>query len=209
MSSVKIKLGYILTKYRLKQNLTISQLSTKISTPSEYITALENGNYSLFKTLNQATPLLKKLSYVLGLKYSALSELYSKEYEAYLNNKNKKFAGKRFVVSQKIIKQILFFIISICVIVYLISQFYQLGYIPVIKVSNDSPYEIYNQDRYNLTGNVSGADYLTLNGQKVTLKEDGNFEVSVILKSGENRLELEAIKNNRAFSSIKKVIYKQ
>lgn len=209
MSSGKIKLGYILTKYRLKFNLTVSQLSLKISIPQEYIIALESGNYKLFKTLNQATPLLKKLSYVLGLKYSALAELYNKEYESYLTNQNNKLTDKRFVISQNFVKKTLFAIIALGIVSYLILQFYQLGYIPVIKVSNNAPYEIYNQDSYNLTGSVSGADYLTLNGQKVTLKEDGNFEVSVILKNGENRLELEAIKNNKSFSSIKKVIYKQ
>lgn len=209
MSSNEIKLGYILTKYRLKLNLTVGQLSVKISTPPEYITALEGGNYKLFKSLNQATPLLKKLSYVLGLKYSALSELYNKEYELYLNSQNKTFNDKRFVISQKFIKKFLVFIGLIGVLSYLVLQIYQLGYIPVIKVNNDSRYEIYNQESYNLTGRVRGADYLTLNRQKVTLKEDGSFDISIILKSGENRLELEAIKNNKSFSSMRKIIYKQ
>ncbi|MEY3470911.1 MAG: Glucodextranase, domain [Candidatus Parcubacteria bacterium] len=209
MNSGEIKLGYILTKYRLKLNLTVNQLASKLSTPSEYIYALEKGNYRLFKSLNEATPILKKLSYVLGLKYGALAELYNKEYELYASSKYNNFSNKKVVINQKFFKKSLIIFISTVALLYLVSQIYQLGYIPVISLNGSDSYEIFSQENYSLSGTVNGADYLTLNGQKVTLKEGGSFEINILLRQGENRLELQAIKDNKSFGSIQKIVYKK
>ena len=92
---------------------------------------------------------------------------------------------------------------------YLILQIYQIRYSPSIILSNQSNYQIYDQDQYKLEGQLSRADKLTLNGQKVTIKEDGKFEIILNLRQGENRLELIAQKNNKLLKTIQKTIYKK
>lgn len=208
MSRQNITLGYILKKYRSKLNLDINKLSHKISIEVDLILALEKGNYKIFTSFNQALPIIRKLSYVLGLKYQSLVDLYNKEYDIYIKNKAKNNKPK-LVVNYNIFKFGGGLIISGIIIGYLFLQIYQIRYSPTISLDNAQTYQIYNQDEYKLTGNLSRASQLTLNGQKVTIKEDGDFEVLLNLRQGENRLELAVRKDNKLLKTIQKTIYRQ
>lgn len=209
MSKQKITLGYILKKYRSKSQFDIDRLSHKISTEVDYIIALEKGNYKVFTSFNQALPIIKKLSYVLGLKYQSLVDLYNKEYEFYINNNHKDNFKPTLVINYSIFKFGAVIIIAGIIISYLVLQVYQIRYSPVINLDNDKLYQVYNQDEYTLTGNISRASNLTLNGQKVTIKEDGDFEVLLSLRKGENRIELAVQKDNKLLKTIQKIIYRQ
>lgn len=209
MSNHKITLGYILTKYRLKSKLEINQLASKLSTDTEYIIALEKGNYKIFKTLNQALPIIRKLSYVLGLKYQSLVELYNKEYEIYLDLKKHKTNTPKLVINHNIFRLVVGFSVGFVIVGYLILQIYQIQYSPVITIIDNSAYQIYNQEQYKLEGQLNRADKLTLNGQKVTIKEDGKFEILLHLRQGENRLELAVKKDDKLLKTIQKTIYKK
>jgi hypothetical protein len=209
MSKHKITLGYILSKYRVKSKLDIDKLAYKISTDVDYIIALEKGNYKVFKTLNQAIPIIRKLSYVFGLKYQNLVDLYNKEYESYWYSKKNHNNTFKLIINHSILRLGIGVFIGIFMISYLILQIYQIRYSPSIILSNQSNYQIYDQDQYKLEGQLSRADKLTLNGQKVTIKEDGKFEIILNLRQGENRLELIAQKNNKLLKTIQKTIYKK
>lgn len=209
MSREKITLGYILKKYRSQSKLDIDKLSHKTSIGVDYIIALEKGNYKVFTSFNQALPIIRKLSYVLGLKYQSLVDLYNKEYELYIDNKHKYNSKPKLFINYNIFRLGGGVIIGSMVIGYLFLQVYQLWYIPSINLDNAQIYQIYNKDEYNLTGDLSRANQLTLNGQKVTIKEDGTFEVLLNLRQGENRIDLTVQKDNKVAKTIQKTIYRQ
>jgi len=204
-----IKLGYILNKYRLKFKLDINQIAEKISTNIDYIIALEKGNYKVFQTLNQAIPIIRKLSYVLGLKYQILIELYTREYEVYWDLQKQKSSIPKLVINNNLVRLSFSFSILGIIVGYLILQVYQIRYSPAITLANENIYQIYNENQYKLEGKLTRADNLTLNGQKVTIKEDGKFEVLLNLEKGENRIELSVKKDNQVLKTIQKIIYKQ
>jgi hypothetical protein len=204
-----IKLGYILNKYRLKSKLDINQIAEKISTNIDYIIALEKGNYKVFQTLNQAIPIIRKLSYVLGLKYQILIELYTREYEVYWDLQKQKSSIPKLVINNNLVRLSFSFSILGIIVGYLILQVYQIRYSPAITLANENIYQIYNENQYKLEGKLTRADNLTLNGQKVTIKEDGKFEVLLNLEKGENRIELSVKKDNQVLKTIQKIIYKQ
>jgi hypothetical protein len=209
MSRQKITLGYILKKYRSKLNLDIDRLSHKISTEVDLIIALEKGNYKVFKSFNQGLPIIRKLSYVLGLKYQSLVDLYNKEYNIYIKNKAKDNNKPKLVINYRVFKFGGGLIAGVVIIGYILLQVYQIRYSPTINLDNYQLYQIYDQDEYNLTGNISRASQLTLNGQKVTIKEGGDFEVLLNLRKGENRVELVVQKDNKLLKTIQKIIYRQ
>lgn len=209
MNKDNIKLGYILYKYRLKSKLDINQIADKISTNTDYIIALEKGNYKVFQTLNQAIPIIRKLSYVLGLKYQILIELYTREYEIYWDLQKQKSSIPKLVINNNLVRVSFSFSIVGIIVGYLIFQLYQIRYSPAITLANENIYQIYNQNQYKLEGELTRADNLTLNGQKVTIKEDGKFEVLLNLEKGENRIELAVKKDNQVLKTIQKIIYKQ
>ena len=99
--------------------------------------------------------------------------------------------------------------IGLIITIYLGVQVYQLGYTPVLTLNNKDTYEINQTSQYTLTGNISRAGQLTLNGQKVILKEDGKFEIVLSLRDGENRLELQVSKDNKPLKITQKIVYKQ
>ena len=204
-----IKLGYILNKYRLKSKLDINQIADKISTNVDYIIALEKGNYKVFQTLNQAIPIIRKLSYVLGLKYQILIELYTREYEVYWDLQKQKSSIPKLVINNNLVRLSFSFSILGIIVGYLILQVYQIRYSPAITLANENIHQIYNENQYKLEGQLTRADNLTLNGQKVTIKEDGKFEVLLNLEKGENRIELSVKKDNQVLKTIQKIIYKE
>jgi cytoskeletal protein RodZ len=208
MNKNKISLGYILRKYRNKFGIDIDKLSHKISTEVDYIIALEKGNYKIFTSFNQALPIIRKLSYVLGLKYNSLVELYHKEYNTYISTKQND-NNTKLVINYQIFKFAGVMMIGGIILSYLVLQVYQITYSPVIKLDNDAVYQFYDKEEYKLTGNLSRASQLTLNGQKVTIKEDGNFEVLLNLREGENRIELAVQKDNQLLKTLQKTIYRQ
>ncbi|MGA1046454.1 MAG: hypothetical protein ACO3UU_00425 [Minisyncoccia bacterium] len=210
MSKNKITLGYVLSKYRLKSNLDRARLSYKISTDIDYIIALEKGNYKVFKSFNQALPIIKKLSYILGLKYQSLVDLYHNEYYAYIDtHKHNDKHKNRLVIHHHIFKLSGGLMLGGIILGYLILQFYQITYSPNIKLNDDAHYQFYNQEEYKLTGHLVRASQLTLNGQKVTINEDGKFEVLLNLRDGENRIELAVHKDSQLLKTLQKTIYKQ
>jgi DNA-binding XRE family transcriptional regulator len=209
MSKEKITLGYVLTKYRLKSNLTTEQLADKLSIEEKYLIALEKGDYHEFTSLNQPFPIIKRLSYVFGLKYNVLIELYHQEYEIYIHQLDQKKAKPKLIISHTMMRMFIGITIGLIVVIYLGIQVYQLGYTPVLTLNNKDSYEINNNTEYTLTGDISRAGQLTLNGQKVTLKEDGKFEVILSLRDGENRLELQVSKDNKPLKTTQKIVYKQ
>ncbi len=204
----KISLGYILSKYRNKFGIDIDKLSHKISTEVDYIIALEKGNYQIFTSFNQALPIIRKLSYTFGLKYQSLVELYNKEYELYIKNNN--YLNKtKPLINYNLFKISGGIIFGGMILGYLLLQIYQMTYNPTIKLDNDTIYQFYDKSEYKLTGSLSRASNLTLNGQKVKIKEDGNFEVLLNLREGENRIELSVQKDNQLLKTLQKTIYKQ
>jgi len=208
MNKNKISLGYILRKYRNKFGIDIDKLSHKISTEVDYIIALEKGNYKIFTSFNQALPIIRKLSYVLGLKYSSLVELYHKEYDTYISTKQNE-NNTKLVINYQIFKFGGVIMIGGIILSYLVLQIYQMAYSPAITLDNDTFYQFYDKEEYKLTGNLSRASQLTLNGQKVTIKEGGNFEVLLNLREGENRIELAVQKDNQLLKTLQKTIYRQ
>jgi DNA-binding XRE family transcriptional regulator len=209
MSKEKITLGYVLTKYRLQSNLTTVQLADKLSIEEKYIIALEKGDYNEFTSLNQPFPIIKRLSYVFGLKYNVLIELYHQEYETYIHQLDQQKAKPKLIISHTMMRMFIGITIGLFVVIYLGIQVYQLGYTPVLTLNNKAIYEINNANEYTLSGNISRAGKLTLNGQKVTLKEDGKFEIILSLRDGENRLELQVSKDNKLLKTTQKIVYKQ
>jgi hypothetical protein len=209
MNKQKITLGYVLRKYRSKSNLDIDRLSYKISTDIDYIIALEKGNYKIFTSFNQALPIIRKLSYTLGLKYQSLVELYNKEYEFYIHNNNNNIVKSKTFINYNLFKFSGGLIVGIVILGYLMLQVYQMTYSPIITLDNAQPYQFYDKEEYKLNGNLSRASQLTLNGQKVTIKEDGNFEALLNLQKGENRIELSVKKDNKFVKTLQKTIYRQ
>ncbi len=209
MSKEKITLGYVLTKYRLKSNLTTEQLADKLSIEEKYLIALEKGDYQEFTSLNQPFPIIKRLSYVFGLKYNVLIELYHQEYEFYIHQLDQQKEKPKLIISHTMMRMSIGIIIGLIVVIYLGIQVYQLGYTPVLTLNNKDTYEMNKNSEYTLTGSISRAGQLTLNGQKVTLKEDGNFEIILFLRDGENRLELQVSKDNKPLKTTQKIVYKQ
>lgn len=209
MNKEQITLGYVLTKYRLKSNLTTEQLADKLSIEEKYLIALEKGDYQEFTSLNQPFPIIKRLSYVFGLKYNILIELYHQEYEVYTHQSNNQKSKPKLIISHTMMRMFLGITIGLIIVIYLGIQVYQLGYTPVLTLNNKETYEINKNSEYMLTGNISRAGQLTLNGQKVTLKEDGKFEIILSLRDGENRLELQVSKDNNLLKTTQKIVYKQ
>jgi cytoskeletal protein RodZ len=205
--SKNITLGYVLRKYRSKSNLDIDRLSYKISTDVDYIIALEKGDYKVFKSFNQALPILRKLCYALGLKYQSLVELYNKEYEIYIHTTKINLDTSKPFINYKLFKLSLGVFFGVMILGYLGLQTYQITYSPTISLDNKQIYQFYDQEEYKLSGNIARANNLTLNGQKVTIKEDGQFDVSLNLQKGENRIELAVQKNNQVVETLQKTIY--
>lgn len=207
-NSSAVSLGYILKKYRLQSKLDYQLLANKTSIDKRYILALEKGFYQEFNPYNQAFPMIRRLSYVLGLKYSSLIELYQAEYRQYCLSSSKKSLLSRISIHHRNLRTFFMVTVLVSIILYISFFVYRLAYRPVIQLENKSTYLVYVGEEYLLKGAITRSGVLTLNGEDVILDEKGGFSVPINLSPKENRLELVVEKNDKVIDSIQKVIYK-
>jgi Glucodextranase, domain B len=78
-----------------------------------------------------------------------------------------------------------------------------------IKNVNIEDGQTFGQNPLNVTGNAKNAVNLSLNGRKVSIDKDGNFNETIALLSGYNVLSIEAVdKFGNNDTKIYKLIYK-
>ncbi len=180
----------------LREHLELKGLTPKkaaelTGVPERYIEALLTGNDKFLPPAAYVHGYLTKLALILNFDKDSMWRLYQKEAVALQRSgPSDRLPSNRFAVHYLNKKWLLAGLIIILIIAYLIPNVFSLFLAPEIELTNPAGETLNTfQPRIILTGRTDPSYTLTINGEEVYVKEDGNFEKEYQLQFGLNTIE--------------------
>lgn len=211
MTKSNPKLSYIVQRYRYKKAYTIENLASIVSVDPNYIKSIELDNYNKIIPNKEIKSILKKLCYALNLKYYKILNLYEKEKFDHINIYYKKDHIKNLInntsINNQTIRGMVLFLGAFLIVSYISYQIYFFVRIPKVSLSNSNEIEYVENEEYYLKGSTDPNSQLTLNGQRVKINTDGDFDFKLNLNKGVNIFKFVVSKNNRSKVTILKRVY--
>ncbi len=211
MTKSNPKLSYIIQRYRYKKGYTIENLASIVSVDPNYIKSIELDNYNKIIPNKEIKSILKKLCYALNLKYYKILNLYEKEKFDHINIYYKKDHIKNLInntsINNQTIRGMVLFLGAFLIVSYISYQIYFFVKIPKVSLSNLNEIEYVENEEYYLKGSTDPNSQLTLNGQRVKINTDGDFDFKLNLNKGVNVFKFVVSKNNRSKVTILKRVY--
>ena len=210
------RLKDILYTARMKKRLTLRDVEAQAFVSLGTLEALESGRYEYVPAMVYLKGQLKKLSQTYGLNPEKIIELCAAEYEEYQQNKKQaepkiQRRSDDIPLASTLLKNApsiaIGGILLLPVGAFMIFQIRSLLFVPRVALEVRDGFEIAQEEDFVLRGVVSQGAKLTLNGQSVTIKSEGQFETNVQLNPGYNVLELKAKQRNQESTLLQKVVY--
>jgi cytoskeleton protein RodZ len=195
---------------REEKKITIESAAKKLTINQEYLSALENGDYTRLPAGVYGKTYLKKYGAYLGLSWPALEEKYNKEKKLLSKESEDVFAKRKInkrelLVFPKILRNIL-------VVLFVAALFLYLGYYlknsfsqPKISITSPIDNLVTENNSVEIIGQAEGRTQITINNKQILKDEAGNFQERIELKKGLNTITISA--QNKY--SRKKIIEKQ
>ena len=195
-------LGEILKTQRKKYKYTYSDVQQKIKIHPNYVRALEENNYSLFDSKVHALGFLRIYSTLLGLNVDQILALWRREHSSEFpddldssepRQKLSKIISGTFSFSFK--KLLIFFgsVVLIGFFGYLFYSYKTYQGPPLLELSSPEDNKIVKSNPVDIIGKTDIDATLLVNGERVLLRPDGSFAVSVNLHEGLNTLSITSI----------------
>jgi|WetSurMetagenome_2_1015567.scaffolds.fasta_scaffold00849_2 cytoskeletal protein RodZ len=195
---------------REEKKISLPEAARKTSIRSDYLEALENGDYKNIPAGVYEKTFLKKYAAFLGLNAAHLAEKYREEI-LLRNKKNtdvfakKKIRGAELMIVPKILKNII-------IVFFIAALFSYLGYYlktsfsqPTVKITEPPDNLVTENNFVDIVGVADPKTQITINDKQVLKKDDGSFRETVELAKGINLIVISA--QNKY--SRKKIIQKQ
>ncbi len=194
----------------MKHGWSREELAAKVSVRECIVQALEEEQWRKLPSHTEVRDALKRMCYVLDLKYYPVISLYEQEHRATFQSPKRSSVGNRInkvSVTDRTLKWGLAMISVLIVAGYISSQVYAFARDPGVRLDSPDSFEYVETSRYELSGEIDQGAQLTLNGESVTLESDGRFRVTLNLNPGPNPLEFRVEKGNTKTQTIQKTVY--
>ena len=197
-----LSLGEQLKECRHQREMGLSEVARTIGVSTQYLQALENGNYNQLPGDIYAKNFLKVYAKFLGLEQSKILTIFQSEKKIYSKtNKNKtndfskpveKISKAHLIVTPRIVKSTLIILLAIACLVYLGFKIRIILTPPLLTISQPLDNLVTEQNFIEIVGQTEVETLLEINGQQVLADEVGNFREVIDLQSGVNIIEIKA-----------------
>jgi len=207
-SKRSLTVAFIIRKYREQHGFTREQLAYTLNVSKDRIRALEEDQLTRF-SLTEIKAILKRFCYVCGLNSTRVLELCEVDYQAKRTQEQSRNT-RRFYALWLTPSRLLYSLLAVCLVTgvsYVGVQTYTFAKQPPLELSMDSQFQAVSKDVYVVNGNVNPNHKLFLNGKRVTLSEDGTFNIEFRLKNGYNTLRFQTKKANGQTTEKVRVLY--
>lgn len=201
----------------MKKRLTLQEVESRAFVSLGTLEALESGRYEYVPAMVYLKGQLKKLAQTYGLDPEKVIALCTQEYDEYIKKKTPVTQAARRLNTDEIpLLETLMRnapnlaiggLLLLPIIAFVTFQVRTLLFVPRVALETKDGFEITQEDQFVLRGVVSQGAKLTLNGQSVTIKSEGQFETNIQLNPGYNVLELKAKQRNQESTLLQKVVY--
>jgi len=192
------KVGSILESARLQKGLTIFQVSEATKIQPRFIEALEKGDFSVFASSVYIKRFLKNYAAFLSLDPEKVLAFWRRDYQELPQDgvKVNKFIDPllvpKFAITPGAVFAVLIGFLTIAFFGYILHQYRSFSRNPNLEVSSPVDGAIVASYRLNAVGKTDSGAEIFLNGEEVSVSEQGIFAVTLDLAKGINVLNFKA-----------------
>lgn len=214
--------GEILRTARLQKNLTAAQIASSIKTKEKNILAIEENNFSVFPADVFALSFVRDYADFLGLNPDEVTPYFRRTVEMKRQqNPNEKIVnqkGESFLTSQidtagkNISKSILAvgtFLIITAFVGFLVFEYQRNILHPELSVLNPVENGKMTSSTLQVKGKTDKENKIFVNGDEVSVGDNGEFETIISLKVGINKIVIKAINNYQKLTEIERFILRE
>lgn len=199
--------GHILRKRREETRKSLSRVSQETKIQERFLRFIESDDYSKFDSGVFVSGFIKIYADYLDLDVDKVLALYRRTSKE--QPKKKAVRDKKEINIKELLTplNIAIAVISVAVITslsyfnYQFNEFRKEPEIQIISPANESTVE---SETVSVLGVSDANSEVTLNGEKVDLKDDGSFEVDLKLEEGENLITILAKNSHNSEKETKK-----
>ncbi len=194
------KAGEILKEARLSQKIDLDLASNELKIHKRFLEALENSDYSIFSDVVQIKGFIKNYAKFLKLNENEVLAFWRREYEEKevkqaegIKDIMKPMFASKFIITPGTLL-FAFTVASILgFLTYLYFQYRSFAGAPYLAVESPSTNISINTSSLDVFGKIDKDSELFLNGQQISLINEGNFAITVSLSNGLNTLTFKAV----------------
>ncbi len=209
--------GTILKNQRARKKFSLEDVYKFVKIHPRFLTALEEGDYSVFSNKIHATGFLKNYAEFLELDESKLLGLWRREYESYFDKKSKasaesirKMETPRLLITPGLVLTVVSAFLVLLFFGYLFYQYRSYSGAPKLEIYSPQNSIVVNSEILDVTGKTDRDSVLLINNQRVLLDKDGGFVTSVKLREGLNTLSFLSVnKLGRETEETRTIIYRK
>ena len=181
----------ILKEERLKNDLSLDQVSFKTQIATKYLEAFERGSYEKLPGEIYNKQFIKKLAKNFSLSEKKLLNIYQAEKKAQLTFNQlqpKKAPPKKILtwLTPKIIRNTVITILILSCFTYLGVEVKNIFSAPILEIISPASQTITHESTIEIKGITEPEAILTINNQKILPQADGTFIEAVDLTIGLN-----------------------
>lgn len=208
--------GNILKNQRLKKKFSLEDVHKFVKIHPKFLTALEEGDYSVFSDEIHAKGFLKNYAEFLGLDIKKLLALWRREYAVQFEKevsekpmKRKALEPAKLLVTPGLVLSVIALTLVILFFGYLSYQYRSYSGAPKLEIYSPQNSIVVNSEILDVTGKTDRDSVLLINNQRVLLDKDGGFVTSIKLREGLNTLSFLSVnKLGRETEEIRTIIYR-
>lgn len=193
-----IILGQILKEERLKKNFTLEKIEKELKIKSEFLLAIENGEYSKLPKGAYVAGFVRNYIQFLELPQEKLMALFRREF-----NEEKAFnvlpqglpKKEEFPISQFKIKSSFVFVFLLFLILFgFIFYQYRFAFLnPPLEIFEPKENQILLQREVIISGKTDPNITLLIEDKPVSLEDNGNFKKTLSLFPGKKIITIKAV----------------
>lgn len=200
MSTLPRFLGDYLHQRRTDHGIALQEIERDIGIRPEYIEALEQRDFSKLPADIYLLQIVRQYARYLGLEEESIIKRLKIEKADFLKHQNKlseqKVLSHHFpITGKKIFIGIATSVLSL-VGLYIAQQFYHVSAPPDIVIYEPKNGITITGNNILVKGKTNNASKIEFNGKVISTDTEGNFNIPVDLKNGENSIAVVATSNN-------------
>lgn len=184
----------ILKSARLAKGISLSEASKTLKIHVRFLTALEDGDYSVFSSAVHLKGFLKNYSAFLGLSVDEILAFFRREYpenemSTFIDPVKPLGAVANLITPERLVSGFITLLVLL-LLFYIFSQYRSFANAPDLIVSQPDQNFKTEETVIEVAGQTSKDSLLKINGQGIELSGDGSFRVPITLLDGVNTLNL-------------------
>jgi len=197
----------ILKEERLKNDLSLDQVSFKTQIAAKYLEAFEDGAYDKLPGEVYNKQFIKNLAKIFSLSEKKLLAIYQAEKNSQLTFKEFRSANttdKKILawLSPKIIRNAIIIIFIFGCLAYLGLEIKNIFPLPVLTIISPASQTITHETAIEISGQTEPEVILTINNQEILPQTDGSFNEKVDLTIGLNIFSISAKKKHSKANTV-------